>query len=647
MSRRFCICTALFLAPFGLAAQTRKNQTVKIESPPEGNRWTGRFERPYRAGTVPEVEFRDSSRMDALIRGGQLYLSLADAIALALENNLDIELQRFGPAIAATDLRRAQGGATLRGVPLSVRELPAGVGGPGGPLVTTVGAYNPTTSVSPNIGELGGITAQERTLSVLGTSSPSAGPRVPSFDPSLVGGLNWGRQSTPVYNGTSGGVNPVLFDSLGGNFGLQRGFSTGTSVNLGYSSTRQDGNWTHADFNPYTSAALSLTLSQRLLQGFSIAVNRRYIRIARNDENLSDQVFKEQVISTVSSVIRLYWDLVSLNEDVRVKRNALRLSEMLLENNQTQVETGTLAPLEVKRAQAEVARVRQELTNSESLVAQQELILKKVLTRTGLSDALAREARIVPLDRIEIPAKDDVSPVQDLVAQALRNRPDLAEARLQIENSQISLHASRNALLPSLDLVGSVQNNAMTGQVNSYAASPAADRFYVGGTGNLLSQILAHDFPNYTVGVQLSIPLSNRVAQADAVRDQLDLRQAQVRLRNLEDQVRLEIESALIALARSRMAYEAAVQTRQLQQEALDAERERYAVGASTSFFVIQYERDLAQAETTEVIARGNYAKARAALDRGLGVTLDKYGVQLSEARSGAVSAAPSPLPRQ
>jgi outer membrane protein len=631
MARRFCIFIVLLLAPLEGWSQA-------------GSSWVGRLRRPYQASTVPEVAFQDSNRIDSLLRGGQLYLSLQDAIALALENSLDIELQRFGPAIAKSDLQRAQGGGTLRGVPLSVRELPAGVGGPGAPLLTTVGGYNPSASVSTNIGELGGISAQERTLSILGTSSPSAGPRLPAFDPSVAAGLNWGRSSTPLYNGSAVGVSALHIDNLGGSFGVQRGFSTGTSVSLGYNSLRQRGNWPSADFNPFMTASLGLTVTQRLLQGFSVGVNRRYIRIANNNLSVSDYVFKEQVISTISSVIRLYWDLVSLNEDVKVKRNAMRISEKLLENNTAQVEVGTLAPIEVKRAQAEVARFRQEVTNSENLLAQQELVLKKVLTRNGLSNAPIREARIMPLDRIEISPQDDVQPVQDLVAQAFRNRPDLAEARLQIENSNISLKASRNALLPALDLIGSVQNNALAGQANG-VLEPGADPFYLGGTGNLLSQVFGHNSPNYTVGVQLSIPLTNRVAQADAVRDQLDLRQSQVRLRNLEEQARLEIESALIALTRSRSAYEAASQTRQLQEEALDAERERYAVGASTSFFIIQYERDLTQAQTTEVIALGNYAKARAALDRALGITLDKYNIQLSEARSGAVSTRPHPLP--
>jgi outer membrane protein TolC len=248
---------------------------------------------------------------------------------------------------------------------------------------------------------------------------------------------------------------------------------------------------------------------------------------------------------------------------------------------------------------------------------------------------------LVPLDRIEIPSRDDVRPIEELVDEAYRGRPDLEQARLQISNSEISLRASKNALLPSLDVVAGLQNNAMAGQSNLLGAAAGVDPFYLGGAGTLLSQLIARNFPNYSVGFQLNIPLRNRVAQADVVRDQLEIRQSEVRLHNIEQQVRLEIESALIALDRARTAYQAAVETRQLQQDALDAERERYAVGASTSYFVIQTQRDLSQARTTEVIARGNYAKARAALDRALGATLEKNKIELSDVLRGKVESLP------
>jgi outer membrane protein len=627
MLARFVSCLALLLAVANGWSQ------VKVQEAARGG-WL----RPYSPRFVPEVNFKNSERIYTLVRAGQIYLSLNDALALALENNLDIELQRYSPAIAETDVTRASGGGTLRGVPLSVRELPAGVGGPGAPLLTAVGAATPSGSISPNIGELGGIAQQETSLSVLGTNSTSAGPPLPVFEPTLSGRLDWSHQSNLQSTLSSYGVNPVMLESLSGTFGVQKGFATGTSVSAGYTSQRQSANWIKPDYNPFTMATAGVTVTQRLLQGFRLAVNQRYIRIARNNRQVSENVFHQQVIATAASVIRLYWDLVSLYEDVRVKRDALRVAETLRENNRAQVEAGTLAPIEVKRAQAEVARGRQDLTNAESLLIQQELVLKKVLTRSGMTDERLRGLRLVPLDRIEIPPRDDVRPIEELVGEAYRNRPDLTQARLQISNSEISLRASKNALLPSLDLVAGLQNNALAGQSNLLGVPSGADPFYLGGAGTLLSQLFARNFPNYSVGFQLNVPLRNRVAQADVVRDQLEIRQSQVRLHNIEQQVRLEIESALIALTRARTAFQAAVETRQLQQEALDAERDRYAVGASTSFFVIQSQRDLAQARTTEVIARGNYAKARAALDRATGATLEKNKIQMSDALRGEVS---------
>ncbi|MDQ6698873.1 MAG: TolC family protein, partial [Acidobacteriota bacterium] len=528
---------------------------------------------PYRAKPAAEINFRNSNRIDSLLRSGRLYLSLQDAIALALENNLDIELQRFGPRIAGTDLLRAKGGGVLRGVPLSIRQLPAGVGGPGSPLLTTVGGITPITSVPTNSADLATIASQTTDLSILGTSPLSPGPRIPAFDPALVGQLNLSHQTTPQTSSFIAGTNALTSNNVLGNFGVQQAFASGTAFNLGFNSSRLNQNATRPDFNPYTNASLGLTITQPLLQGFGFAVNRRFIRIAGNNERISDYAFQQQLIDTLSSVIRLYWDLVSLNEDARVKRQSLALAQKLYEDNQSQVEVGTLAAIEVKRARAEVARSRQDLTNSEGLVAQQELILKNVLSRRGNSDPLIASAHIVPLDRIQLPEREPVQPVQDLLAQAIGSRPDVTQARLQIDNSEISLKGSKNALLPELDLLASLQNSGLSGQANTLqppntTGTPFvrnADPFYIGGFGNALSQIFNRNFPNYGIGLQLTIPLRNRVAQADVIRDELQLRQTQVRLQQLENQIRLEVENALLVLQRARAGYDAAVETRQLQ----------------------------------------------------------------------------------
>ncbi len=602
-----------------------------------------RFINPYRAPLVSLVDFRNSDRIYSLIRGGQLYLTLQDAIALALENSLDVELQRFGLRIAESDLLRARGGGLLRGVPLTVRELPTGVGGPGSPLLTTVGGITPVTSIPAATSDLAPITGQTTDLSILGAAPLATGPRIPGFDPAIIGQLNAGHTSTPQTNQIVSGTNQLKNGSFFGNAGLVQGFSTGASYNLGFNANRQTTNSTRSSYNPYTTGSLGLNVSQPLLQGFGTAVNRRFITIAGNNVRITDYVFRQQIIDTLSSVIRLYWDLVSLEEDVSVKRRSFALAQKLYEDNKTQVEVGTLAPIEVKRAMAEVARGRQDIVNAESLLLQQELILKNVLTRRGTLDALVSDARIVPTDHIAIPAQEAVRPVADLVSEAFRNRPDLSQAHLQIENSRISLKGSRNALLPELDLVGNLQNNALAGQATAIPGV-TPDPVLIGGPGTFLSQIASRSFPNYSIGLQLNIPIRNRTAQADVIRDELQLRQSQVREQQLENQVRLEVENAQLIMARSRAAYDAAVETRQLQEEALDAEQERFGVGASTTYVVIQYQRDLAQARSTEVVTAGNYAKSKAALDRATGETLINNNVAVEEAYQGTV-ARPSAIP--
>jgi outer membrane protein len=606
--------------------------------------WYRRLGNPYHARAVAPVDFRNATRFASLIRAGNLYLSLRDALALAVENNLDIEIQRFTRPTAQADTLRASGGGITRGIIYDIRQLPAGVGGPGSPLLTTVGGTTPITNTPVNAADLAPVTATDTLLGVSGTIPFSAGTPIPQFDPVLTGSLNYVHQTTPETNILVSGANTLTSNTFGGNLGFNQAFSSGTAVSVGFNSARLSSNSTRTEYNPYTSGSLGVTVTQPLLQGFSIANNRRFIRVARNEEKISDELFRQQLLDTLSSVVRLYWDLVSLNEDVRVKQQALELARKLYEDNQAQVEVGTLAPIEVKRAQAEVARSQQDLTNSTGLIQQQELILKNVLTRRGTFDPVVSSVRIVPSDTIQIPAQEPAQDVSSLLSIAYRNRPDLAQARLQVENSAILLKGSKNALLPRLDLFASFQNNGLAGDANASVQSAGGviattpDPALIGGYGTFLSQVFGYKYPSYSVGVNLTVPLRNRVAQADYVRDEIIVRQTEVRRQQLENQVRLEVEYALQNLQRTRASYDAAVQTRQLQEEALDAERQRYQVGASTTYLVIQEQRDLAQARTTEVVTEGNYAKAKAALDRAIGQTLDTYGISIDEGYRGQIS---------
>jgi outer membrane protein len=601
--------------------------------------------RPYEQTPVPPVNLQNSDRIFDLMRAGQIYLSLADAIALALENNLDIELERYLPKIAQTDIERAKGGGLLRGLSLLVNEPPPGIGGPNGPLLTTLTASpTPAAAVNTNFSDVALITQQQNSLAVTDAIPLSTGPVIPQFDPSISALVNWGHLSTVEYNPLiTGTSNWLASNNFTGDVGYTQGFSPGTQLSMTFDNTRLTSNAARYTYNPLLSSSLGFTITQPLLRGFGIELNRRFIHIAKNNGKIAGLVFRQQVIDTVAGIARLYTDLVSLNEDVKVKDEALRLAERLYEDNKNKVDQGTLAPIELTRAQAQVAVNRQALISAQGLVEQQELIVKTAITRRGLANPAIRAAHLIATDTVTIPETEPVTPVEDLIAEAVRSRPDLAQAGIQVENSQISLKGSLNALRPEVDVVGLVQNGGLSGDVNTAAlALTAGTTVYPGGYGTTLGQIFRNNFPTYSVGVQLTLPLRNRVAQADALRDELQVRQTQVRRQQFEDQVRLEVADAYVAMQQAWAAYQAAVQSRVLQEQSVQVELDTFDVGLATNYLVIQYQTYLAQARSTEVAAKGAYAKAKLALDRATASTLEVNRVSMPEAVNGRVSRPPA-----
>jgi outer membrane protein TolC len=588
---------------------------------------------PRKAERARPVTFENSSRVHDLIRSGNIYLSLSDALALAIENNLDIELQRFSISVADAEVDRAKGGGTLRGVPFILAEAPAGVGGPLSPLVTnpaSASSVTPGTAVATNPLELGVLGEVQTNLSVQGTIPQSNGTPVTIFDPALVGQLNWTHQTAPQTNTVVSGTNSLISNIGTTNVGIAQGFSTGTQVSLAFDNNHQSLNSLRNNYNPFTGSSLRLTVTQPLLRGFGPSLNRRFIHIANNNQKITSLLFEQQLIASVYGVMRLYTDLVALYEDVKVKEEALALAQKLLDDTKAQVEEGTLARVEMTRANASVFSSRQDLINSRGLLEEQEAILKNVLTKTGNQDPEVQAARIIPTDSLNIPDKEEVRPIQDFLSEAMRRRPDLRQAALQIENSEIGLKGSRNAVRPEVDLVGVAQNNGLAGILNPLV--PGADASLSGGYGTALDQIFTRKFPTYGIGLQVTLPIRNRIAEADLARDEIQLHQSQIRTRQLQNQARLEVEDALIAMRRARSSYEAAVQARLLQEESLDAEQQKFAVGASTSFFVIQYESLLAQAKSTEVAAKSAYVKARAALQRATGAILSDNNITVESA---------------
>ncbi|MBI3472667.1 MAG: TolC family protein [Candidatus Solibacter usitatus] len=594
-----------------------------------------RVTEPYQPRDVAPVNLANSNRIESLLRAGNLYLSLQDAIALALENNLDIELQRYGAQISDANILRARAGGLLRGVPPSVQQGPASA----------------PTQRGQDTGITQSAAAQASAAAGGGTGTviTQTGTVIPNLDPVLTGFVRWAHNTNPQTSTFVSGTNTLVNRNDLANFSFQQGFLSGTTVSLGLSNSHLTSTSLRAELNPSTTSSLNLNVTQKLLQGFGLAVNNRNIVVARNNREVSDLVFKQQVITTVSAIINLYWDLVSFNEDVKVKQKALDLYKKQLVDNQKQVEIGTLAPIEVVRAEAEVANAEQDLTISLTRVLQQEMILKSALSRTGVASPAIADARVIPTDRLSIPENEPVEPIQDLVAQARQARPELAQRRIQIENDKINLKGSRSQLLPTLDAVVAVANNGLAGELSALplpVGSPprTPTTFFIGGYGTVLNQLFRRNFPDYSLALQMNIPLRNRSAQADMVLDQLSMRQREIGLQQLENSIRLDVQNALIALQQSRATYQAASKTRVLREQTLDAEQKKYTLGASTLFNVILVQRDLVTAQAAEVSALANYSRARVQMDVATGRSLEHNNIAISEAFRGQVSRAPSPI---
>jgi outer membrane protein TolC len=629
-----------YLLALPVAAQTPVDRTPRVTY---GYGTLG----AYKPGSVSGTDFRDTTRIGDLIRAGQLYLSLQDAIALALENNLDLELERYGLRMAAADTFRAQGGGVLRGVPLSVNETSAGVGGPGSPLLTSAATgVLSQTNIPVNVTDTQLIAEGQDNLGTTGTFGFANGPVIPLFDPLLSGQLTGGHSNIPQTTLLNTGTTSLTDNSFAGNAAWTQGFSTGTQIAAGFQNQYTSENVLKNLFSPYDTSTLGITVTQPLLRGFGAELNRRFIHIAKNSEKISDYVFQAQIIATISGVIRLYDDLVALDEDLKVKQETLATAQRLYEDNMNKVEQGTLAPIEATRAQAQVSAARQDQINSEGLVRQQEVILKNILSRNWGSDPLVHDARIVPTDTVTVEPLPTQSPAE-IAVQAVSNRPEYQAAKLQLTNTEISLKGTQNELRPELDLVGNIQNNGLAGPGNP-ALAPFPAGVYNGlggGYGTALGQIFKFDYPTYSVGLNLTLPIRNRTAQADVARDELQVRQTEVRLKQLENQIRVEVEDALIALGRTRAAYQAAVDTRKLQEESLQIEQEKFDVGLSTVFLVIQVQSYVAQARSTEVASLDAYAQAKTQYERAIGLTLANHNVSIDEAMRGQSSRASTPLP--
>lgn len=613
----YVLLANVLLAPI-LAAQTPASSAIRIDpAPAQKLSW---LTRPYQPRSVPPVNLANSSRLSNLLKAGNLYLSAQDVVALAIENSLDIEVQRYGPLLAREVLKRAQAGGALRSVGLGVA--------PGPQSVSLQGVSVASSGLSAGgngVSSGGGIVTQ-------------LGPAIPTLDPSFVAFANFQHATSPQSNTVLTGTTALIATSATYQAVYSQSWDIGFNAQLTYASNRIKVNSEYFSLNPYTSGDLDLQLTQNLLNGFGRAVNGRNIRVQKNNLKVTDLQFQQQVITTVAAALNLYWDLVSFGQDLRARQREVEAAQQLLEDTRRQVGLGVLAEIEITRSESQVYTGQQDLLISQTNMLQQETVLKNALSRNGISSADLAEVRIVPLDTIALPSTEPVRAVNDLVQDALARRVEIAQARINIESNQLNLVGIKNSLKPTLQAFAELTNNGLTGQLTALGAAQAGVSYLSGGYGNLLAEEFRRNYPNYSAGVSLNIPIRNRAAQSDYVTSQLELRQNELSLQKNINQVRVDVQNAVIGLQQARARYDAAEKARALQQETLDSDTKKYGFGASTPYQILLDQRDLASAESSKTQALANYTHARIALDQALGRTLEANNISVDEAVAGNIS---------
>jgi outer membrane protein len=622
------------------------------------------FLRDYSAPVLPPARLGNSTRLSGLVQGGKLYLTAQDAIALALENNLDLESDRYNALLADYNLTRARAGGALPGVPSGTSQASSVTAGQG------VAGSQQAAGVSTSTGRGNGSSS---------TTIQQIGAVTPTLDPVFQDVQSYSHLSQPQSNLTQSGITNLIGNKRNYTESISSGFLTGGNATLSYADSYLNENSPTDTLNPSNSVSLNLTLQQNFLFGFGVAVNSRTINIQKINVRVNDLTFQTQVIAVVVNVLNDYYALVADYQDVSAKREALKVAQQFYADNKKQVEIGAMAPLDVTTAEAQAASSEQDLVVSETTLAQQQVQLKNVLSRRGLAEPLLRNVEIIPLDKIDVPENDNLPPAKELIATAMANRVDLASDKLNYEKAEISALGTKNGILPTLTGQVSATNRGLAGtghtvvfpgvsltpgavlppgfepcppaQGGPSKACTAPPPQLLGGVGTALGQMLRRDFPSQSALVYFSpSTLLNRQAQADDAVDRLSLRQTALQNQRTVNQVAVDAANESVALQQARAKYQAAAKNLELQQQLLQAEQRKFSLGASTSFLVVQQQRDLATAQSTEVAALVAYSNARVALDQTLGLTLKNNHISMAEAQKGVVSrpsALPAALPAQ
>jgi outer membrane protein TolC len=582
----------------------------------------------YRGKMAPPPSLANSVRLDALVRDGKLYLSLRNAIDLALENNLDLVIARYNIPIAQMDVLRTQAGGSVRGVNTGVVSGTPG-GGAGG-----AGAGTGAGGTSSGAGGAGA-GASGIVSSTLGT-----GTSVSGYDPYINAQIYSDHTSQQLTNQQLYGVQVYKLNTNLLNMSYDQSFPTGTYLEVDWDNSRTTSNSPDNGLNPQFYASTRFLFQQQLLAGFGLGPNLRFLRIAKTNQKISDIAFKAQIIATVTQICDLYWDLVSAYDNEQVGERSVAFATETLNTSRKQLELQAIPEMEVLKAEGELANREQDLTVSRTNLELQELYMKNAVTRS-LDDPALQEMPVVPVDHIGNQAQAISEPVQDLIADALKNRTELQESALDLQNRALSRKTARNALLPSLGLYGFYAGTGYGGTTNPCTGSTSSCSKIVApeGYSGTLENALNYSSPEYQVGFQLSIPLRNRIAKADQYRTELEYRQSQVYAEELKKRIHIEVRNARYALEQGAARVDAARKARDLAQRTLEIMQKEQKLGAGSNQQTLEAEHELAVAESALVTAETAFEKARIEVKRATGTILGEYGISIADAKAGQVEA--------
>ncbi len=579
---------------------------------------------PYQPSYAPPLDLNNSARLQNLIRDGKLYISLQDAIALAIENNLDLAYFRYNFPIAQTDLARTKAGGQVNGVDTSVVQSSTQGGFSGG-------AGSGGASSGSSAAGVGGIV----------TSSLGAGTVVASFDPFLTFKGFVDHTVTQEANAAQVGVSVFKQNQIQGQANYSESFPLGTNLNVNYFGQRFANNSPFYALNPTLYSSLTVVFTQHFLAGFGIATNERYMKIAKKNLQITDLAFRYQVIATITQVENIYWDLVNAYQDEQVKERLLAFSQQTLDNDQKELQLNAVPAMQVTKDQSDVATSEGDLTVARANLRLNELLIKNAITKAD--DPAIDEMPVIPLDRSGPSDPNSTKSIDELIAQAEKNRPDVRQDELAMEVAQQSLKSIRSSLLPTLDGYGLYSGNGVAGPKNpncSLGPDECASDL-PGDFPGMLANTFNYSGPEYQIGMTLSINLRNRVAKADQFRAALEYRQRQISFEEQKKKIRFDVRNSQFALQQKEALVKSAQKARDLAQHTFDVTAQEQKLGAKSSYDTLLAQHDLGIAESALVAAQTAFEKAKVDIDRATGDTLDRTGVSIEDAKTGVVTRAP------